>query len=86
MQESNPTEPAPKLTLYYHAPSMAYSLSGLQSINGKSAFRTCVWCLPEDNAMKPYLQWGADYTHMSMIAYARATITHSNGSGVTLVI
>jgi hypothetical protein len=32
MQEHNPTEPATKLTLYYHPPSIGYSLSGLQSI------------------------------------------------------
>jgi hypothetical protein len=32
MQEPNPTEPATKLTFYYHPPSIGYSLSGLQSI------------------------------------------------------
>lgn len=46
---------------------------------------TYIEILVEDN-MKPYLQWGADYNHMSMIDYAGATITHSNGGGVTLVI
>jgi hypothetical protein len=37
MQGPNPTEPASKLTHYYHPPSLRYTLSGLQSvIKGKN--------------------------------------------------